>query len=192
MDILKIEKLSDERWLNLYGATFRNKGHTGRWVFASRNNQPKEKAGVVDAVVMAPLLHVEGQEPRLVMLREFRVPVGGYVYGLPAGLLEPGEPIETTARRELREETGYEVTRIKRISPPLYSSCGVTDEAAVLVFLDAHAVPDGRTHHEAGEEIEVVLLSHAEVCRLCNDPAVLIDAKTWGVLYLYQQLGRFA
>ena len=64
-------------------------------------------------------------------------------------------------------------------------------EAAVLVFLDAHAVPDGQTHHEAGEEIEVVLLTHAEVSKMCDDPAVQIDAKAWGVLYLYQQLGRF-
>ncbi len=191
MDIHSIEKLTNERWLNLFGATFRHQDHTGRWIFASRHNQPKDRVGLVDAVVMVPVLHVEGAEPRLVMRREFRVPIGGWVYALPAGLLEPGEPIEDTVRRELREETGYEVTRIKRISPPLYSSCGVTDEAAVLVFLDAHAMPDGRTHHEPGEEIEVLLLSHAEVCRLCDDPAVQIDAKAWTVLYLFEQMGRF-
>jgi len=191
LDILKVEKLTDERWLNLYAATFRHNDHSGRWLFASRRKAAEVRSPAVDAVVMVPILHVPGEPPRLIVLREFRVPIGGYVYGLPAGLLEPDEPIEDTVRRELREETGFEVTRIKRISPPLYSSCGLTDEAAVLVFLDAHAPAGAQPKHEAGEEIEVLLLDHAAVCRLCEQPDLGIDAKAWSVLYLYQQLGQF-
>ena len=36
MQIKKSEKLTDERWINLFAADFENNGHTGRWVFASR------------------------------------------------------------------------------------------------------------------------------------------------------------
>ena len=43
---------------------------------------------------------------------------------------------------------------------------------------------------EATEVIEVVLLDHAEVCRLCDNPGLAIDAKAWGVLHLYKKLGR--
>ena len=41
---------------------------------------------------------------RVCLLRQFRHAAGGYIYELPAGKLEPGEPPETTARRELVEE----------------------------------------------------------------------------------------
>lgn len=191
MDILGVEKLTNERWLNLYAAQFRHNDHQGRWVYASRKKRAEDAPRPADAVVMVPILHEAGHEPRLVMLREFRVPVGGWIYAFPAGLLEDGEPVEETARRELREETGFEVTRIKRVSPSLLSSAGVTDEAAVLVFVDAYAPKGAQTKHEAGEEIEVLLLTHADACRLCDEPTVRIDAKAWGVLYMYQQLGRF-
>ncbi len=192
MDILHVEQLTDEKWLNLFTAEFRHHDHTGRWVFASRHRErEKQTALKTDAVLVVAILHVEGEPPRLILLREFRVPVGNYIYALPAGLLEDGEAPEETARRELREETGFEVTRVKRITPPLYSTCGITDEAAVLVFVDAHAPPDAKPHLDGGEEIEVVLLDYAAACRLCDEPAIRIDAKAWLALYLYQMLGRF-
>lgn len=193
MEILNIEKLTDERWLNLFAARYRHQKHEGRWVFASRKEERVGPGPVtIDAVVIVAILHEEGRPPRLVMEREFRIPVGGWVHGLPAGLLEPGESVEETARRELREETGFEVTRVKRVSPALFSSCGMTDESAVLVFVDVRAplAPPVQVL-EPGEVIEVVLLEHADVCRLCDDPTARFDAKAWSVLYLYQQMGRF-
>lgn len=192
MEILRVEKLTDERWLNLFAAAFRHNDHTGRWLFASRKAEPHAAVLRADAVVMVPLLHAPGEPPRLVFVREFRIPIGAYMYGLPAGLLEEGETIETTVRREMLEETGYDVTAIKRISPLLYSSAGLTDEAVALVFLDAHAPQGDLTLHlEGAEDLEVVLLDYAAACALCDDPAIRIDAKAWAVLYLYQLLGRF-
>ncbi len=189
MKILHVDKLTAEKWLNLFAATWEHNGHTGRWVFASRQPQPHSAENRADAVLMAAVLRTEGQPNRLVLIREFRVPVGDYVYGLPAGLLEPGESLEEAIRREVAEETGLEVIRIKRISPPLYSSSGMTDESAPLAFIDVQATPGSRQALEASEDIEVLLLDFAEVCRLC-DSNVRIDAKAWNVLYLYQQLGR--
>src|SRR5262245_36100485 len=130
MKILKVEKLTDEKWVNLFAATFENRGHGGRWVFASRKDQPHAGPVEADAVLIVAVLRDPGQPPRLVLLREFRVPVGAYVYGFPAGLIDPGETLETTVRREVREETGFEVTLVKRVSPPLLSSSGLTDECA--------------------------------------------------------------
>src|SRR5207253_2401009 len=81
-------------------------------------------ADVGDAVVIVPVLRDPGQPARLVLEKEFRVPVGDYVIGFPAGLLEPGEGIEQAVRRELLEETGLEVVAVKRITRPVYSSGG--------------------------------------------------------------------
>ena len=189
MHIHKIEQLTHEKWLNLYAAAFEHNGHTGRWVFASRKPQPNRDCAA-DAVVIVPILRQPGEPPRLAMVREFRVPVGDYVFAFPAGLLESGESIEDTVRRELMEETGLEVVAVKRVSPPLYSSSGLTDESAALVFVEARATPKTKPKLDASEDLEVVLLDHAGVCRLCDDPTARIDAKAWATLYLYQQLGQ--
>jgi ADP-ribose pyrophosphatase len=189
MRIVAVEKLTDEKWVNLFAAAFEHKGHEGRWVFASRRPQPYQGSAAGDAAQMVAILHAPGQPPRLVLEREFRVPVGDYVIGLPAGLLEPGETIEDTLRREMLEETGLEVTRIKRVSQPVFSSSGLTDEVVALAFVDVQPSAQGGPALEGAEDIEVMLLDHPAVCRLCDDAGVRIDARAWTVLYLYQQLG---
>jgi ADP-ribose pyrophosphatase len=190
MKILGVEKLTDEKWLNLFAAKYRHNGKTGRWVFASRKPDPQANKDSCDAVLIVPILQAPGQPPRLVVIKEFRVPVGDYIHGFPAGLLEPGESIEETVRREVLEETGFEVVRIKRVSPPLYSTSGMTDETAAMAFIDVRAVPGSAQRLEGSEDIEVLLLDFAEVCRLCDATDVRFDAKAWTALYLYQQLGR--
>jgi ADP-ribose pyrophosphatase len=189
MNINHLEKLTNERWVNLFAAAFEHNGHTGRWVFASRREKPHSGTHG-DAVLMVPILRNPGEPPRLVLIREFRVPVGGYVVGLPAGLIEPGEAVEETVRREVLEETGFEVTAIHRITQPLFSSSGLTDESAAMAFLDVRGHDGSAPQLEASEDLEVILLDYEGICRVCDDRNLLVDAKAWSVLYLYQQLGK--
>jgi ADP-ribose pyrophosphatase len=190
MKIFKVEKLTNEKWVNLFATTYEHKGHSGRWVFASRREKPYSGNPTGDAVVIVPILVSEGQPNRLVMEKEFRVPVGDYVYGLPAGLLEQGESLEEAVRREMREETGLDVLRFKRITPAMYNSSGMSDESALMVFIDVCSTPETKQALEGGEDIEVLLLDHAQVCQMCDNRGVYLDAKAWTVLYMYQQLGR--
>jgi ADP-ribose pyrophosphatase len=189
MHIKRVEKLTNERWLNLFAADFEHKGHTGRWIFASRQARP-HSGRHCDAVLMVAVLRNPGEPARLVLIREFRIPVGDYVIGLPAGLIEPGEAIEATVRREMLEETGLEVTAIERITPPLFSTSGMTDEAAAMAFIEVRGTADAVPQLEASEDLEVLLLDYEQVCRLCDDREANVDAKAWTTLYMYRQMGK--
>ena len=189
MHIHKIEPITHEKWLNLYAATFEHNGHTGRWLYASRKPQPNTDRSA-DAVIVVPVLRMPNEPPRLVMVKEFRVPVGDYVFAFPAGLIDQGESIEDAARRELLEETGLELVVVHRVTQPLYSSSGLTDEAVPMIFVDARSTPDSQAKLDASEDLEVVLLDFAGICRLCDDRSARIEAKAWPILYMYQQLGR--
>jgi ADP-ribose pyrophosphatase len=190
MQIRGVTRLTDEKWLNLFAATFEHNKHEGRWVFASRQAKPYQTPVVADAVIVVPVLITKGQPRRLAVIREFRIPVGDYVYGLPAGLVDPGETIETCVRRELLEETGLKVKKILRVTQPLYSSSGLTDETAAMVFVEASQTKKSKAALEAAEEIEMILLDFEGICRLCDDTSARMDAKLWTVLFLCQQLGH--
>jgi len=152
MEIVRTEKLTNERWVNLFVRVFRQDGQEGRWSFASRGDGTPPPAGHFDAVVIVPILLGKGRaKPRLVMLREYRAPVGDYIYAFPAGLSEKGESIETTARRELKEETGLDLVEVKHVSPAIYSSAGMIDEAAVMVFVTARAADGYKASPEGAE-----------------------------------------
>jgi ADP-ribose pyrophosphatase len=182
MHIQKIEQLTHEKWLNLYAATFEHDGHNGRWVYASRQSQPQTKHSA-EAVIIVPVQRMRNKPPRLVMVKEFRIPVGDYVYAFPAGLIDPGESIEEAARRELREETGLEVVAVHRVTQ-------LTDEAVSMIFVDARAMPKKQPKLDASEDLQVLLLDFPAICRLCDDRSVRIEARAWTILYSYQQLGR--
>ena len=61
------------------------------------------------AAVVLPIL----DDRRIVMVRQFRYPVGAETVEFPAGKIDAGEPSQETARRELLEETGYAAAQLE-------------------------------------------------------------------------------
>jgi ADP-ribose pyrophosphatase len=117
------------------------------------------------------------------------MPLNDYQYGFPAGLVDPGESPEQSAVRELYEETGLKATAIRRTSPPIYVSSGLTDESIVMVYLDCEGEPSGQNAGSA-EDIETVFLSMQEAKKMCADPDIKVDVKTWLVMDGFAALGR--
>jgi len=99
-----------------------------------------------DAVSCIVILDMPGEEPRLLLSREFRYPAGRFLLSTPAGLIDQKDkaqasPILSTAIREIKEETGLDVTgqdRITIINPLLFSTPGMTDESNGFVCAVLH------------------------------------------------------
>jgi len=63
--------------------------------------------------------------------RQFRYPLHDHFYELPAGKLEKGEPPLETAKRELKEETGYTATDWRQLCR-LHPCVGYSDEVVYV------------------------------------------------------------
>lgn len=95
----------------------------GTWEFVSRAR------GIRAAVILAI------DEGEVLLVEQFRVPLGRSCLELPAGLvgdIEAGESVENSARRELEEETGYRAEHIETLGD-FYSSPGMASEGFTLV-----------------------------------------------------------
>ena len=101
-----------------------------------------------------------GDEPRVLLERQYRYAARAYLWELPAGRIDPGERPLAAAKRELLEETGYRARDWKR-ALGFYASPGFLDET-MTIFL-GRKLTAGEAQPEADERIEyqMVSLSHA-------------------------------
>jgi len=187
-DSYNLKKLTDCSWINLYEVLYKRKSDKERsWLMCSRKNIPIADASKPDAVVIIATINSDGKK-KLVITKEFRVPIWDYEYGFPAGLIDDGESIEDTVKREMKEETGLDVVKIEHVSMPVYSSAGMTDESCHMVMVEAEGEVSSEWLEDS-EDIEVLLLDATQVKELlCSKKK--IAAKAWGILYHYAQVGE--
>ncbi len=172
----KIEKKVGSRFLSYYEmeAVHRD-GSVSPYYMVSRNPEPGSLKAVTgnnppDGVVIYSLY-----QDKVVLVRQYRYPIGGFVYEFPAGLVEPGEDMEQAAIRELYEETGLTLTPIPcgSYGRPFFTTVGMTDESCGTVFGRCTGEPTNR-HQEATEEIQVVLADQEECRRILREERVSI------------------
>lgn len=190
MKIKSAAKLTNLKWLNMFEVAYIDKeGRPRSWQMASRSKAPKCVTGNYmrpDVVVIVPY---HTAEQKIVIVKEYRVPLADYEYGFPAGLIDAGETIEETTQRELLEETGLTVTRFLKVSAPVYSSAGMTDESVALVYVECSGKPS--TARNTGSElIEVQFLTQAQASHMCRNPALKFDAKAWLALVSFADKGN--
>lgn len=165
------------------------RGNRKTWQFASRHEKPKcitNEFSVPDAVVIVPF-HTEKQQ--IVVIKEFRVPLGDYQYGFPAGLVDSGESILEAGKRELKEETGLNLTKVLNQSPAVFSTSGMTDESVSMLYVECIGEADN-TYNESSEDISVEYFTQESAARLINDTTLKFDVKTWLVLSKFSESGH--
>jgi ADP-ribose pyrophosphatase len=178
--------LHTTRWVSLY--------ERDGWIYASRR-QPGQPARL-DAVTIVAL-HGDGaaEAPhRLVVIEEFRVPVYGWEFGLPAGLLDEGESVERCAARELKEETGLDVVAMRESSGTTYSSPGLCDESQAFAVLTCRGTPSLHPGID-GERIKVHLLTQSgcrELLERNRQGRATISSRVWPLIAAVAHAGSFA
>lgn len=95
-------------------------------------------------------------QDRVLLIRQYRHPVGGYLFELPAGLRDfPDELPLATAQRELAEETGYEADRWD-VLVDFFNSPGGSDEAfRCFLARDLTPILGGRQPSGEAEEADL-------------------------------------
>ena len=127
------------------------------------------------AAAVVPFLNdPTGEEPQILLLRQFRYAADGYIYEIPAGRLDAGETPIDCAARELKEETGCTADRLEPLFT-MFTTPGFTDET-IHVFM-ATGLMHGESAREPDEFAEVVIVRLAEALELIQQGAIP-DGKT--------------
>lgn len=176
-----IEKINCGNYLNRYDVSYRTpSGHRKVYEMFSRDgsidSEEKLQNPRTDAVI---IIATDASREHLLLIREFRLELDRCIYGLPAGLIDPGESVEETAKRELKEETGLTLTEIRDVMPASYCAVGLSNEQCVCVFCTAEG--QVASHTQTGEEITARWYTKAELSELVRRETF----GSWAQAYTY-------
>lgn len=193
--IKKLTLLKETKFLSLYDAEYENrKGNVRHWTIASRKGYEtlnseyfKDKKESVDAVIIAAL-HEDSK--KLVLIKQFRIPLNDYVYELPAGLIDENENIDTAVIRELKEETGLSLQKINHEKSRIgvYASVGMTNESLALIYCSCTGDITSK-YLEDDEDIETILVSMEDAKELLSKD-IKMDIKVYMILQSFAELGE--
>ena len=174
MTLIKADRIYTGRVLNLDEDTVRfPDGSTGQLEMIRHSGA---------SAVLPFMDDPSNPDPRVVLIRQFRHATDDFIYEVPAGRIDPGESAEQCAARELAEETGYQASRIDRLTT-IYTTPGFTDERIHLFM--ATGLVAGAHHREVDEFLEMHRFRWAEVLELVRTGKI-VDGKTLSAILFVQ------
>ena len=143
------------------------------------NQASREVVEHPGAVAVVPVL----PDGRVLMVRQFRHPVGEILLEIPAGKLSPGENPDDCALRELEEETGYLAGKLQRVAS-IFTAPGFTDEV-IHIYLASDLKKTAVNPDE--DEFLAVVAHEPQAIRQLIRSGDICDAKTIAGFYLLQE-----
>lgn len=193
-------KETDHKFLNFYTLNYEVVKEDGnvkntKYFLASRNEN-KEDLRIVkqdfdraDAVLIGAYTILDGKL-YLLLEKQFRQALNREVVSFPAGLCDKEDKsIEETARRELKEETGYLAKDVTLLLPPSPTSEGLSDECNAVVI--AELSRKEKENKEEFEDITAKLYSVSQVKEMLENKDVLFsNSARLLILYLLERFGK--
>lgn len=143
-EIIRKETAWEGRFLRVVNVTYRDReGVVRQW-------EAVERVNCEGIVVIVPIT----DEQEVILIKQFRPAINKYVIEFPAGLVDTGEEVELAARRELREETGYDAEQLIFLAEgPLSSG---SSNGFLFVYLATGLAFRGIEGRDEAEDIEVL------------------------------------
>ena len=126
------------------------------------------------SAVVPFLTDPHGDDPQILLIKQYRYAADDFIYEIPAGKLDGGEDPEVCARRELQEETGCTAAHLEHLYT-FYTTPGFTDER-IHAFM-ATGLTRGDAKHETDEFMSVETVTLSQALELIKS-GELKDAKT--------------
>lgn len=176
MKIRSIKEVNKFNYLKSYKIEYLTKsGQKKNWEIASRSTCARLKNEIINhqsytdgAMIFATDLSKE----KVVILKEFRVSAGRYIYMLPAGLIEDNEDIRTTAIREFKEETGLNLSP-EFVEAERYVSVGIINERVNVVY-GIYSGVASKIYQADNEDADILMIDKKEAIRILNEEEVSI------------------
>ncbi len=137
------------------------------------NIAQREVVSHIGAVGVLPIT----AQNEVVLVRQYRHAVRGYLLEIPAGKLDKeGESPRECARRELKEEAGVEFKELVELSV-FYNSPGFSDERFHLFMAQVESIGEMFPDGDEEEDMERVIVPLAEALEMIDDGRI-VDAKS--------------
>ena len=154
------ENLYQSDWLSLDRAHWeKSNGSQFSWEYVKRNQ-------CSNIVMVIPIMKHSGKH---ILVRQYRPHIAKYTLEFPAGLVDFGEDLETAAKRELLEETGY-TGEVISCSPDRAVSAGLCSEVITIFHMGIDETKENnlnpKQNLDDSEELEVILASKEELREL--------------------------
>ncbi len=174
--VVDIKPLDKPAYLKFFGIEYLDKQDNKRmWELSSRGDEKRLRGEIFEGKSYSDgvmIFATDKDKKTVVLLKEFRILAGKYVYVLPAGLMEDKETPENAAIREFREETGMSLD-VQLVQKERYISVGMSNEKANTVFGYYSGVPSNE-FQEVNEDAEIVIADKEMVKEILKNEEVAV------------------
>ncbi|KAG2485790.1 hypothetical protein HYH03_015501 [Edaphochlamys debaryana] len=177
--VLEKKTLAESRFLRFVNVEYNRPGDNAKssWQYVERTT----RRGEVDAVNIFAILKRKDGNHQVLVVKQYRPPLGKYTVELPAGLVDKDESPQVAALRELKEETGY-VGSFIGATGQQFLSPGLTNENMVTIFAEIDPdTPENRNPKQSKEDRKMGITKEWLPLKNLHHTLAAYEAAGWGV-----------